>query len=81
MPPTYLAIVARGRAGVYEMLKEQFEPPSRPDTRVRVLWDRRQGDRRGGPVPVVPDRRQRERRRRPPETWGVLGFMLVTETA
>ncbi len=77
--PTYLAIVAREHASVYETLKETFEAPSRPDTRVRVLWDRREADRRQHRAPVTAELRQQERRRRPPETWATLGFMFVAE--
>jgi hypothetical protein len=52
VPTAYLAIVERGRAGVYETLKAQFETEARAE--IRVLWDRRQTERRQR-VPRPPD--------------------------
>lgn len=75
MPTGHLAIVQRGRAGVYETLKERFEA----GTLVEVIWDRRVAERRRAHRPVSRERRQRERRRAPPEAWTVMGFALVAK--
>jgi hypothetical protein len=42
---------------------------------VPVIWDRRERERRTGP-PVASDRRQRDRRSTP-QTWGRLGFLVI----
>jgi len=56
----HLVIVRRGHAGAYETLKTQFERDA--TSGIRVLWDRRQGERRqyGTSVPV--ERRVADRR-------------------
>jgi hypothetical protein len=40
----HLVIVRRGQAGAYEVLKTEFERDAHSG--VRVMWDRRQGERR-----------------------------------
>jgi hypothetical protein len=44
-----------------------------------VIWDRRHGERRTVAVdrPLGVNRRQRDRRRRPPVTWATLGFLVA----
>jgi CheY-like chemotaxis protein len=79
---THLAIVERGRAGVYAALKARFEPEA-GSAPLRVLWDRRQGARRHGvrrrhPRPEGLDRRRADRRHALPATWTSLGFLLVS---
>jgi hypothetical protein len=71
--PPYLAVVRRGETHVFAFLKEQFEARGL----VEVMWDRRGGDRRAMPRRVEPERRQSEQRRRLPDTWYTLGFVLV----
>jgi len=44
---------------------------------VPVIWDRRDRERRTGP-PVPTDRRQRNRRSTP-EMWGSLGFLVIRD--
>ena len=71
----HLVIVCRGHAGAYETLKTEFEPAA--NTGVRVIWDRRQGERRGTAETVDRERRQRERRGTAPPTWASLGIVVV----
>ena len=71
----HLVIVRRGRAGAYETLKTEFEHDA--TTGVRVLWDRRQGERRGTIAGVDCERRHRERRGAAPPTWTTLGIVVV----
>jgi hypothetical protein len=42
-----------------------------------VLDQPRRGDRRQQPESRMPERRHTERRRRVPNTWGTLGFLVV----
>jgi hypothetical protein len=74
--PRFLAIVERGRAGVYETLKDEFEHLDR-QAGVRVVWDRRVQERRSRAEPVRPERRRGDRRQPPPATWTTLGVLLV----
>ncbi len=77
-PPVtaFVAVVQRGRVGVYETLKAEFEgeDATRP---VQVVWDRRRADRRRQAHPATVERRQLDRRGRPLHTWMTLGFVLV----
>ena len=77
MTPTHLAIVERGREGLYATLRDEFERLD-PEAGVQVIWDRRQGgDRRQRTQPVAIERRQRRRRGPPPLSWDGLGVVLV----
>jgi hypothetical protein len=67
----HLLVVQRGELALYARLT------ARPWEGVTVIWDRRQGERRTTDLPAVIDQRRRARRRPPPETWGVLGFLMV----
>ena len=73
-----LFVVKRDRLSTFKMLSEQLA--NVPD--VRVIWDRRSpADRRERPNAVVPERRQRERRK-PHELRGpVAEYVIVTVRA
>ena len=43
---------------------------------VTVIWDRRWGERRTTDLLAAVDRRRWDRRRPPPDTWGVMGFLM-----
>jgi hypothetical protein len=72
-PVRLLVIVRRGETERFELLRQELA-----DEAVRVVWDRRGGERRGGAA-VPEDRRQSERRGRPPATWSTLDFTIVRE--
>jgi hypothetical protein len=74
-PRRYLVIVGRDKPDVYEELREHFLEGSS----VEVIWDRRFGERRRRLVMKRRERRIRERRQRPPETWVSGGYLLVRE--
>jgi hypothetical protein len=44
-----------------------------------ILDETRRVERRQHPALRVPERRQTDRRRRPPDTWQTLGFVLVRQ--
>jgi hypothetical protein len=72
---SYLIIVRRGQTAAYETLNTQFAQESG----VRVMWDRRQGERRD-PLKartIDMERRARERRRPAPTLWETLGILVV----
>jgi hypothetical protein len=73
--PTYLAIVQRDRPDVIESLR-RMHPGE-----IRLLADRRQGDRRAGPghraASATPERRRADRRGPPAATWETQGFIIV----
>ena len=74
----HLVIVRRGEVGRFEALATTFygEPE------VTVVWDRRQGERRGGRChPPTPDRRTRDRRGPPPASWIALAFLVTAAKA
>ena len=54
-----LIIVDRSKFLTYQRLMEKFSD----DLNVRVIWDRRKKQIRKRPVPHVPERRARDRRR------------------
>jgi hypothetical protein len=70
-PPPRMVVVQRGDPALYEQLRT-FTWEGAP-----VIWDRRQGERRTVSLPTEVDRRRRDRRRPPPETWATLRFILV----
>jgi hypothetical protein len=70
-PPRLLVIVRVGEARLYEYLTRSLAGV--PD--VQVLLDRRRGDRRREPRPVMQERRRGERRH--PPDLSPLGFQLV----
>jgi hypothetical protein len=72
----HLVIVCRGQAGAYETLKTEFEHvPNTAD--VRVMWDRRQGERRETIGEAEIERRHRDRRGSVPTVWTSLGILLA----
>jgi hypothetical protein len=66
----YLLVVRRDRPDVYAKLHSLAEGY------VHFVRDRRRGERRAQGAPVPVERRTRDRRRDPPSTWTVLGFVL-----
>ena len=70
VPAPRFLVVQRGSPVLAERLRE-LSPPG-----IAVFFDRRMGDRRAGNRAVPADRRQQDRRRRPPETWGTLHFLI-----
>ena len=72
----HLVIVRRGQAGAYETLKSEFEHDANTAD-VRVMWDRRQGERRETIGEAEIERRDRERRGPMPLVWTSLGILVV----
>ena len=72
----HLVIVRRGHAGAYETLKTEFEHDANTAD-VRVMWDRRQGERRETSGEADIERRHRERRGPVPAVWTSLGVLVV----
>ncbi len=80
-PPQWLFIVRRDQEALYSHLREAFAGSSV----VRVILDRRQGDRRRQSTPVGEDRRRGDRRwpmMSPAERdlWEQVGLRLVFKT-
>jgi hypothetical protein len=69
--PTFVAVVRRNQPDVFERLSRVID-----EDEVRLLWDRRQAERRAAWVPVSHDRRRGDRRRSPASTWVTLGFVI-----
>jgi hypothetical protein len=65
-------VVRRGALRRFEQLKQKTEALP-----VKVLWDRRQSDRRVGSSAPNPDQRKSERRQAPPYTWDIADFVVV----
>lgn len=72
----HLLIVRRGQRDTYETLKTEFEHDMNT-AGVRVMWDRRQGERRETLGEVEIERRHRERRGSVPTVWTSLGILVV----
>jgi len=72
-PTEYLFVVRRGCEDKLEFLKSTFVER----TRVRVIPDRRQGERRRADVGVPLDRRRADRRGQPPPSWDLADYVLV----
>ncbi|HKY20814.1 MAG TPA: hypothetical protein VJM31_06305 [Vicinamibacterales bacterium] len=70
-------IVRRGHFATYELLSRSFAD----DPRVKIIWDRRMGERRQpGDVTGEGERRARsDRRRVPPPEWSQLHYMLADD--
>jgi len=73
VPARLLVIVRRGETERYELLQQELAEET-----VRVVWDRRVGERRRGTT-IPDDRRRSERRGKPPATWSTLDFTIVRE--
>jgi hypothetical protein len=74
IPPPRLVVVQRGETALAEQLR------AIAGSSVPVIWDRRDRDRRAVADSVRLERRQQNRRRLPPPTWGALRFLVVHET-
>jgi hypothetical protein len=72
----HLIIVRRGHHEKFRFLLEAFA-----DRRVRILWDRRQDERRSIRQEVAGNRRLGERRRPLPGTWAKLDFLVARADA
>jgi hypothetical protein len=69
-------VVRRGASRRFKALKKQTS-----ELPVVVSWDRRQEDRRAGSNPsmqVPRDRRANDRRQKPPFTWELADFVVVS---
>ena len=74
----YHAVMEWGRRGVKERLRKHLrENSAMMDAWVRMIWDRRLGERRRQREPVTVERRRAERRRTAPAPWASLGFLVV----
>jgi hypothetical protein len=51
------------------------------DLPVEVVWDRRRDERREGEAPADGDRRQADRRKKPPFTWETADFVVAEAEA
>jgi hypothetical protein len=72
--PHRLIIVRRGEAGIYQAIQDNLD---RWPKGTRVIWDRRERDRRVMIRPVTLERRQSERRTAPDSMWYTHGFIVV----
>jgi hypothetical protein len=73
-----LVIVRRGHFATFELLTRTFAD----DPSVRIIWDRRLGERRSSSDGTDRERRRTDRRRVPPSQWGQLNYMIAgTESA
>ena len=72
-PVRLLVIVRRGETERFNLLEQELGEEA-----VRVVWDRRVGERRRGTT-IPDDRRRGERRGKPPATWSTLDFTIVRE--
>jgi hypothetical protein len=70
-PGPALVVVQRGRGEVFRAI-EREQPEG-----LRLIWDRRRGERRASQHTVALDRREGERRATPPDTWARLGFLVA----
>ena len=51
------------------------------DLPVEIVWDRRRDDRREASAPAEGERRQSDRRKKPPFTWDTADFVVVEADA
>jgi len=66
-------VVRRGALRRFDALKRKTA-----DLPVVVTWDRRTADRRASSTAVEGDRRKSDRRSKPPFTWELSDFVVVT---
>ncbi len=76
--PQYLIVVRRWETALFQNLRANVNPGSAP---VQVIWDRRTRDRRVIIQDVSLERRRRERRAAPEETWKTAGFVVARTSA
>jgi hypothetical protein len=69
-----LIIVRRGEAGIFQAVQDNLD---RWPKGTRVIWDRRERERRVMIRPVTLERRQSERRTAPDPMWYTHGFIVV----
>ena len=72
-----MVIVQRGRLATFKLLTRTFAH----DPTVRVVWDRRERDRRKTASPTPEDRRRRDRRASPPASWDRFQYLVVSTMA
>ncbi|MGH7321970.1 MAG: hypothetical protein ACRELA_20430 [Candidatus Rokuibacteriota bacterium] len=72
-PGPYVFIVRQEQPEVFSTLLEHFAH----DRDVRVVWDRREGERRAASSAYAQERRRCDRRGPPPHSWLVQGYVLV----
>ena len=72
-PPPRLVVVQQEDVELAERLRELVR------LGVPVISDRRERERRLAGRSVLLDRRRRDRRRAPPETWGIVRFLVVRD--
>jgi hypothetical protein len=71
-----LVVVRRGHFATFELLTRTFAD----DPSVRIIWDRRLGERRRTTDGVGDaDRRRADRRRQPPAQWRQLNYMIAAK--
>lgn len=70
-PSPRLVVVQRNESTLYARLGAMAREG------ITVIWDRRQGERRTRSQGATVDQRRRDRRRKPPETWSGLGFLVA----
>ena len=73
--PLQLVVVKRDRFSIFTTLERMYAD----DPLVRVIWDRRVGERRQTETvgSEAPDRRRRDRRREPPASWSDHHFLRI----
>jgi hypothetical protein len=70
----HVVVVRHGETELFKTLQQEFSHVPH----VQVIWDRRSRQRRAGRVEAPgAERRQRDRRGRPPAMWEVQGYLLV----
>ena len=69
-----LVIVQRGKLATFELLARTFAN----DPTVRLVWDRRERDRRVTASPAPEDRRRSDRRGSPPASWDRFQYLVVS---
>jgi hypothetical protein len=74
--PTVELIVRRGALRRFDKLKR-----ATAELPVKLSWDRRLGERRTSGGDVSRERRQSDRRKKPPFTWGTADFIVVERPA
>jgi hypothetical protein len=74
--PKVELIVRRGALRRFDKLKR-----ATAELPVKLSWDRRLGERRTAAGDVSRERRQSDRRKKPPFTWGTAVFVVVERPA
>ena len=68
-----LIIVRRGETGIFQAIQDNLD---RWPEGTRVIWDRRERERRATIRPVIVERRSQERRTAPDAMWYTHGFIV-----